>query len=111
MGFERLELTPQEIEEALPAPAEEIVHMKNDLQMKLVARSHDGKTELEEHFNDWLNKNYLKFRIVFNELRYNNPNLLEDYKNDCDNLLELIQNKMDSLPELNEEMDPFRAAA
>lgn len=111
MSFERHELSPQEIEEALPQPSQEILDIKSDLQRQLVMRSHDGKEDLGDHFQNWIKKNSLKFRIIFNDLRYNNPNLINQYKDDDQKLLSIIIEKMESLPDFDEERDPFRQAA
>lgn len=106
MHFEK-HLSPQEIEDMLPAPSGEVLDMKADLQKQLIMRTHTSNIDLDQHFREWIDANNLKFRIVFNELRYNNPNLLEEYHEDCPQLVSVIEEKMKILQPEDLKVDPF----
>jgi len=95
MGYESGNLNTFETPEA-PRSREEVA-IYNEMQAILIGRSMAPDEDLDTHAQSWIDANSENFSIVFDEMKVENPNLLEDWINDRETVLTQIQEKMNQL--------------
>lgn len=95
MGHESGNLDTFETEEA-PRSREEIA-IYNEIQAVLIGRSMEPDEDLDAHAQSWIDANSENFSVVFDEMKAENPNILEDWINDKEGLLTRIQERMSQL--------------
>lgn len=105
MGIEGLENQEQSNLERDP----EMLNLVRKQMQIALAFSHlpMGRTHKEEEaiIIARLEKNSLKFNIVFDEMLRNNPNLLEDWQNNSHEILATIEEQMKLIPDLPKKED------
>lgn len=80
--------------ETIPQDPKEIFDMKMAIQRRLIERSHIGSGEdLTAHGLNWVDEYAGRFSEVFEE-NLNNPNFVEMYKNDFENLVKQIETEL-----------------
>ncbi len=95
MGHESGNFGDFEIREA-PRSHEEVA-IYNEIQAILIGRSMAPDEDLDAHAQSWIDANSENFSLVFDELKAENPNLLEDWVNDRESVLAQIQERMSQL--------------
>lgn len=84
--------------EAQEAPrSREEVAIYNEMQAILIGRSMAPDEDLDAHAQSWIDANSENFSMVFDEMKDENSNLLEDWINDRESVLAQIQKRMNQL--------------
>lgn len=95
MGYESGKLNAFVTPEA-PRSREEIA-IYNEMQAILIGRSMSPGEDLDAHAQSWIDVNSENFSVVFDEMKAENPNILEDWINDREGVLAHIREKMSQL--------------
>ena len=70
-------------------------HIYKDIQNVLIARTHTGVEDLDEHVLKWATgPDAVNFAAAFEGLKAENPNLLNDYDKDPEEVISAIQARM-----------------
>ncbi|GEM_PF-4344477 len=95
MGYESGNLNGFETPEA-PRSREEVA-IYNEMQAALIGRSMSPDEDLDAHAQSWIDANSENFSVVFDEMKAENPNILENWINDREAILAQIQERMNQL--------------
>lgn len=95
MGYESGNLNTFETPE-VPRSREEVA-IYNEIQAVLFGRSMAPGEDLDAHAQNWIDANSENFSVVFDEMKTENPKILEDWINDKEGVLTQIQERMNQL--------------